>query len=214
MKHLILFLFIILGQLAHSQVPDCERYTIFDLKDTLEAGAFGVFFKMTTDTNTYNTGYTDLFFVDQFSDTLNVYNWWGSWLPSTTNIPNDTVAYVLYYKAGISVFPSNFIGNLVSKNPECSIPFKFNSTAVDPLPEENEAFVIYPNPAQTKVIIGTKGSAEQLSKIELYNMEGKLVLKHESKLNEIDLTQLERGTYMLHVYSEDGKVQHRKIIKN
>ncbi len=214
MKYSFLLLLILFGKFGHSQVLECDRYTIFDLKDTVDGFGPGVYFKMTTDTNTYNTGYTDLYFVDQLSDTLNVYNWWGSWLPSTTNIPNDTVEYVLYYKTGVSIFPTNFNGYLVSKNPDCNIPFNHTTITVDQLSYDNEAFVIYPNPVRTKILIATKSSDKQLTHVELYNMAGRLVLKQEVNLKEIDLTYVESGTYLLKVYSSDEQILNKKIIKN
>ncbi|MEA3445618.1 MAG: T9SS type A sorting domain-containing protein [Bacteroidota bacterium] len=214
MRYFFLLLLILFGKFGNSQVLECDRYTIFDLQDTVDGFGPGVYFKMTTDTNTYNTGYTDLYFVDQLSDTLNVYNWWSSWLPSTTNIPNDTIEYVLNYKTGISIFPTNFNGYLVSKNPDCNIPFNYTTMTVDQLSYDNEAYVIYPNPVQTGILIAKNSSDKHLTHVELYNVMGQLILTQRVNLQKIDLTRFEGGTYLLKLYSSDRQVLIKKIIKN
>ena len=171
MKQVLLLLLIGTTTMSTAQVFECDRYTLYDLKDTIKgenpAVYLAVYFKLTTDTNTLNTGYTDLYFVDQNHDTLNVYNWWGSWLPSSNNIPNDTMEYVIPYKDGITTFPTNFDGHLVMRNPDCLLAFNYASMSVHQSDDFLASLSVFPNPASTELFINYRTTNAPLSYLEL-----------------------------------------------
>ena len=68
---------------------------------------------------------------------------------------------------------------------------------------------IYPNP--TSDIVYIEGNYTQL-KVDVYDILGKQVMK-ESISNSIDISQLEKGIYILQL-SDGVKLSTRKIIKN
>ena len=203
-------------KLSYSQGLDGEEFKIFGVKDTIIGQNFiGVYFKMTTEINTqnYNTGYTDLYFVDQSSDTLTIDGNWGYWLPSSTNIPNDTIEYVLAYKASISTFPTNFNGHLIAKNPDCEIPFNYTTMSIQPFFQENIQLNIFPNPTESEIQI-KNNTKQPLTLIELYNLSGQLILTKTTDFDTIDLTDFDSGIYLLKVYTNDKQGVVKKIIKN
>jgi len=106
-----------------SQAQDCSRYQIINLKDSVIQGHSYVYFEMTVDTALLqNTGYTDLFFVDNSNDTITTYGNWGYLIPESIH-GLDTLNYLIRYRTGITNFPNTFSGFLMMRNPSCDIPF-------------------------------------------------------------------------------------------
>ncbi len=73
-----------------------------------------------------------------------------------------------------------------------------------------DSFRIYPNPASNSVKIDSK---QIISKIEIYNTLGKLVLSKENIKTDIDVSNLNAGLYLLRVYSGENSVVKKLIIK-
>ncbi len=67
---------------------------------------------------------------------------------------------------------------------------------------ENE-FVFYPNPVKDKFTIKTKNSLE-IKSIEIYNTLGQIVLAIPSFTKNVDVSSLQRGTYLVKVNTETG----------
>ena len=106
----------------------------------------------------------------------------------------------------------------------CSEPTDFSNNS--PLSESNKPvwgtcptasvddqnqldILIYPNP--TSDIVYIDGNYTQL-KVVVYDILGKQVMK-ESITNSIDISQLEKGVYILQL-SDGAKVSTQRIIKN
>lgn len=64
---------------------------------------------------------------------------------------------------------------------------------------------VYPNPTDNVLYIETS-EANNLISLQLYDIQGKLVLKKQcnSQRNSIDIQYLASGTYMLHIKGEMG----------
>lgn len=73
--------------------------------------------------------------------------------------------------------------------------------SVDFVPTE-ELFQLYPNP--TTDYIQLTSTANQPLQVAIYSMTGQLVFSKEAVENELlDIQQLNRGTYMVHVFNEE-----------
>ena len=69
---------------------------------------------------------------------------------------------------------------------------------------------VYPNPASGTIHITAKVA---LSRLALYDVYGKLILKKENNTKSLDVSRLNSGIYFLEVYSNTEKVV-RKVIVN
>ncbi|GEM_PF-1169010 len=87
-----------------------------------------------------------------------------------------------------------------------------NSLSIDDISYEDK-IILYPNPTSNSLTIAGYNST---MKLELYTVEGKLVLKsHTSKNNTIDVSSLNSGLY-IYVLKDESNVRLKsgKIIKN
>ena len=66
---------------------------------------------------------------------------------------------------------------------------------------------VFPNPANTQITVKTNADYKE---IELYNSKGQLVLT--SNINTIDVSQLEKGLYMVKTIGYDGYSDYQKVI--
>lgn len=78
--------------------------------------------------------------------------------------------------------------------------FDFSTLSVDETQLENLS--IYPNP--TSDIVNIQSSGTSIQKIEIYNMNGQLVLSEKNNLEKIHVNQLESGMYMMRLYTENA----------
>ena len=94
-------------------------------------------------------------------------------------------------------------GELVWQNPEyntCSYPY-------DAIEENKDSEIsVYPNPARDRVVI----EGIEASEVQVYNALGQMV-KTVRGTNEIDLSGLVEGVYLLRITDADGKVYTNKI---
>ena len=117
-----------------------------------------------------------------------------------------------------SKLPSSVIADLLGNN-------RIHNSTVDmgvyefgafPLSTENllinkDFISIYPNPIKDDLFIK---SDKEIQKVEIYNLLGKLVIKKEKeRFNQINLSQLQTGVYLIRFYSE-GNIISKKIIKH
>ncbi|MGZ4060225.1 MAG: T9SS type A sorting domain-containing protein, partial [Bacteroidia bacterium] len=75
--------------------------------------------------------------------------------------------------------------------------------------------LIYPNPADNNVNIDLGNSYKENTKLNLYDIQGKLVCHFENvkdELIKIDLTNFENGIYILNIVS-DKVAKNYKIVK-
>ncbi len=68
---------------------------------------------------------------------------------------------------------------------------------------------IYPNPTTDLVNIH---SLDNINKIRVFDLNGKMI-KEVKDSKQIDLTELQRGTYIINLYS-DAKVFSKRVLKN
>jgi hypothetical protein len=81
-------------------------------------------------------------------------------------------------------------------------------------PEFNESSVsLYPNPVQN--ILNIENTASNLSKIHIYDLNGRLLQNHALPTNEVslDVSQLNSGVYLVVLENEMGHQISRKIVK-
>lgn len=73
-----------------------------------------------------------------------------------------------------------------------------------------ESFNIYPNPAQDFIYINST-SNNPIDSVELFNLQGKLIIKKE-KTNAIDVSSLKSGIYIMKIKS-NNMIESKRIIK-
>ena len=210
MKNLILFCFCAVFSLLclAQENYDCTDYQILSIKDTVHFSEPSVALVLTTNNNPIGTGYTDLFFVDEGEDTINITGFWGSWLPSVSNIPSDTISYILPYSGNRVSFPSDFNGHLVTRNPECTIPFSVDlETGIEALPAIT-AVRIYPNPAKEMLYIDSEVCFNRLMLISITGKE----LLQTNQTDAIDVSRLRSGVYFIHGTTAEGASFIQKVL--
>jgi 1,4-alpha-glucan branching enzyme len=80
--------------------------------------------------------------------------------------------------------------------------------------EDFDAFkseiAIYPNPAKNSFAI-----SQDVSKVEMYTITGQLVKRYAAvnSNQQLDITNLEKGLYLIKITDENGKILTKKIIK-
>lgn len=77
---------------------------------------------------------------------------------------------------------------------------------VDP----NASFTMYPNPAQNEIFVNSK---EGVSTISILDMNGRL-LQLNSNQQQINISQLPTGTYLIKVETKDGKMNFGRFVKS
>ena len=68
---------------------------------------------------------------------------------------------------------------------------------------------IFPNPASEDIFIS---SDEKIQSVEIYDVNGRIVLSQEENLEVIDVSQLDSGIYFLHAYIKDVQII-RKFVR-
>lgn len=77
---------------------------------------------------------------------------------------------------------------------------------------ENKTFVttLYPNPTSDILYIDTK---QRISKIEIFDMSGRLLKTADGKDKKVSVAQLNKGTYLILIHTENGVVNSKFIKK-
>ena len=73
-------------------------------------------------------------------------------------------------------------------------------------------YYFYPNPVQNQLRMHFSPDV-QPDKVELYDLQGRLVRTQSKAFESIDMSQLPAGTYTLRVTMEDGKTYSDKVVK-
>ena len=184
---------------------DCGNFEFFNFKDTIvDDGLFfnqakpGFYFEMTYDTlKMANTGYSTFYFEDENGDTINNPKYYQDGLFFPWNA-GDTLGYNMVLDSGLTSFPKNFNGYLITENPQCRIAYS-NIGVKTPEIVKNNSIIIYPNPAKTEVFIsnGTTSLSESFE-VKIFSMEGKLVFSDMVNSNSpINLNGIKKGVYYL-----------------
>lgn len=105
-----------------------------------------------------------------------------------------------YYSCGINVIDTRLKETWAIDVP---LGIKENKNAID--------FSIYPNPCNDKLYINS--SLTNKYKIELTDVNSKLLLSQEENINNIDISNFEKGIYFLKILDGNRIVSVKKIIK-
>ncbi|MGB0424455.1 MAG: T9SS type A sorting domain-containing protein, partial [Flavobacteriales bacterium] len=99
---------------------------------------------------------------------------------------------------------------------------EYNSTLMaevdicDLVSEQDLLFELYPNPIQDELIIAHEGESKKIAKIQVYGLNGQLVLEKEVQGDgmpiKVNCSSLESGSYVLHLVGE-GWTSNYSIIK-
>jgi hypothetical protein len=76
----------------------------------------------------------------------------------------------------------------------------------------NSVFRIYPNPANKTISISVSSVAE-IDEINVYNQMGESLLHYSDVSEDVDISELENGIYILEIISEGQKVRKKLIIQ-
>ena len=79
------------------------------------------------------------------------------------------------------------------------------------LTKQNQSFQVYPNPTNDFILIDSSFS---IAKIKLVDIKGRIVLFWNKEREAYDLSILEKGIYFIKIFSENGVLYVRKIVKN
>ena len=79
------------------------------------------------------------------------------------------------------------------------------------LTKQNQSFQVYPNPTNDFILID---SSFPIAKIKLVDIKGRIVLFWNKEREAYDLSILEKGIYFIKIFSENGVLYVRKIVKN
>ena len=70
---------------------------------------------------------------------------------------------------------------------------------------------IYPNPAQNELYISGKDGV-RINEVNIYNTIGEIVLHKEGIIQYLDVSQLQRGMYIIEVINDKSKIRTKLII--
>lgn len=73
--------------------------------------------------------------------------------------------------------------------------------------ENNQEINVYPNPVVNKVTIETSGEDNELRGVQLFSASGQLLKNQQAETTdgtEVDMTNLPKGNYFLHLTTNDG----------
>lgn len=120
---------------------------------------------------------------------------------SASNLPaNQTV----YFAVGVWTLPNNLVFDVTE--------FTVTQPLGTPSFEDNN-FTLSPNPVHD--ILKISHATKNIKNYSVYNLLGQQVManKKNTQLSEINVSDLNSGTYLLNLESEDGQIQVMKFIK-
>ena len=125
---------------------------------------------------------------------------------------------------GATTFSPTFSGNFVSFGEDIAgelyisdiggTIYKITDTSLGNESFENKLFTIYPNPAKDILFID-KSQSNYPSEIEIYDINGKLVLQQETEKisqNKIDISQLTKGFYFVTIKNDSSENSQYKLV--
>lgn len=160
-------------------------------------------FPVHTENGNYHTYYLDSLF--QLVGTF--YVGWEQTTDDLLNIgldKNNNANEYMYYNVGSGWLNSSYLGSWMIR------PILSMNKIVSNIPNLNNIFSVYPNPAKDNFFIESSANSNLIS---LYTLNGILIRKFKSNLNltQIDVDDLERGVYILEI-SNDSGVNYQKIL--
>jgi endoglucanase len=115
----------------------------------------------------------------------------------TFDVPSETSSIQLQLICGRSVgtyYFDDFSASLTTLN----------------LPKQKQFFEVYPNPTDDSLFID---SSFPIANIQLIDMGGRKALSWNKEMQAYDISVLENGVYFLKIFSKNGLLYTRKIIK-
>jgi len=111
-----------------------------------------------------------------------------------------------------SRFPSATLLYLQGDIPNGMI-YRFSPATVGaPANKKEKSFQLFPNPVKNRLKINLNQDDDQLSKIQLYSTQGRLLKEKQENLDQLDFSGLAAGTYLLTLYFKNAELIHEKII--
>lgn len=77
---------------------------------------------------------------------------------------------------------------------------------------QDHPYALYPNPVKDQLNLSFANDMEPES-IDLYDLQGRLLVTKRNDLESVDMSALAAGVYMLHITMKDGTSYHDKVIK-
>ena len=160
-------------------------------------------FPVHTENGNYHTYYLDSLF--QLVGTF--YVGWEQTTDDLLNIgldKNNNANEYMYYNVGSGWLNSSYLGSWMIR------PILSMNKIVSNIPNKNNIFSVYPNPAKDNFFVESSANSNLIS---LYTLNGILIRKFKSNLNrtQIDVDDLKRGVYILEI-SNDSGVNYQKIL--
>ena len=89
---------------------------------------------------------------------------------------------------------------------------KGNSVSINESGFEVRPYCFYPNPVKEQMRMQFSPDVQPV-RVELYDLQGRLVRVQSDGFESVDMSRLPVGTYMMHVTLEDGTVFSDKVVK-
>lgn len=150
-----------------------------------------------------NNGYALTVDVTGAGSMIKSTNSGDSWTTETTPLNNLRGLYFVNNNLGFAVGDDGVI-------------LKYeNTTAVNKLPVENEAVIIYPNPAMSTISIDYKGHQPGKPTVNIYSISGKRVLSEIPYTNNqtINIGELNNGVYFVEIKYANTIANQKLIIQ-
>ena len=155
-----------------------------------------------TENGNYHTYYLDSLF--QLVGTF--YVGWEQTTNDLLNIgldKNNNANEYMYYNVGSGWLNSSYLGSWMIR------PILSMNQIVSNIPEINNTYSVYPNPAKSNIFIQSTANSNLIS---IYTSNGILIRKFKSNFDriQIDVNDLTRGIYILEI-SNDSGINYQKI---
>ena len=155
-----------------------------------------------TENGNYHTYYLDSLF--QLVGTF--YVGWEQTTNDLLNIgldKNNNANEYMYYNVGSGWLNSSYLGSWMIR------PILSMNQIVSNIPEINNTYSVYPNPAKSSIFIQSTANSNLIS---IYTSNGILIRKFKSNFDriQIDVNDLTRGIYILEI-SNDSGINYQKI---
>ncbi len=101
--------------------------------------------------------------------------------------------------------------NATGCNSQAEVAYACGITGTPDIYSESE-FSIYPNPAEKVLFISSKNDII-ISEVRIYNQIGQKVLRQTQIINEIDISMLQKGSYIIELISRELIIRKKLTVK-
>ena len=78
---------------------------------------------------------------------------------------------------------------------------------------ENKGYVLYPSPAKDRLALRFNNNNESCNEIRIYSIDGRLLKTQNDNFEDIDVSNLPSGVYIMKIISANGEVSTEKFVK-